>query len=305
MQGATDVDRRIQAYVVDRAIGWGLGLSAGAVLWFGVGEHSPLLVAAAVLGIVVLVGLACALLQGASGATPGKALVGLRTIRVVDGSSIGVGNALTRGLILATAGLPTAGLGLGALAWTAATDPAHQRRAWHDRITGSLVVDARRHVRPDVGDGRRDDFEEHRGLVNLTTLRLGPPPDSAPLLAPVARPIDPTPTVTRWLVSFDTGEQVAVSGLTLIGRDPQAREGESVRHVVRLGSDDLSLSKTHAQCRVASDGALVVMDRGSTNGSVLRRGEMVRDLHAGRPATLLEGDRVAFGDRVMLVARES
>jgi pSer/pThr/pTyr-binding forkhead associated (FHA) protein len=66
----------------------------------------------------------------------------------------------------------------------------------------------------------------------------------------------------------------------------------------------MSLSKTHAQFQVAPDGALVVMDRGSANGSVLIRQGVPKDLRAGRPATLLPGDEVALGDRRMTVARE-
>jgi hypothetical protein len=66
----------------------------------------------------------------------------------------------------------------------------------------------------------------------------------------------------------------------------------------------MSLSKTHAQVHVASDGALVVADRGSTNGSVLVRRGAARQLTAGLAATLLEGDRVHFGDRVMTVSRD-
>jgi pSer/pThr/pTyr-binding forkhead associated (FHA) protein len=46
------------------------------------------------------------------------------------------------------------------------------------------------------------------------------------------------------------------------------------------------------------------MDRGSTNGSILIRRGVSRELSAGRPATLLDGDRVLFGDREMRVARE-
>jgi pSer/pThr/pTyr-binding forkhead associated (FHA) protein len=67
----------------------------------------------------------------------------------------------------------------------------------------------------------------------------------------------------------------------------------------------MSLSKTHAQFHLARDGALVVMDRGSTNGSVLIRQGMTRDLTAGKPATLLNGDRVRFGDREMLVSLDT
>jgi pSer/pThr/pTyr-binding forkhead associated (FHA) protein len=65
-----------------------------------------------------------------------------------------------------------------------------------------------------------------------------------------------------------------VRGLTLVGRRPE----------------------------VVPDGALVVMDRGSTNGSILVRAGVTRRLGGGRPATLRDGDRVRFGDREMTVA---
>lgn len=108
----------------------------------------------------------------------------------------------------------------------------------------------------------------------------------------------------RWRVSFDSGESFVVEGLVLVGRRPEARQGEPVRHLVPLRSGDMSLSKTHAQLQVAADGVLVVMDRGSTNGSILVRRGVSRPLSAGKPATLLPGDLVQLGDRQMTVARE-
>ena len=86
---------------------------------------------------------------------------------------------------------------------------------------------------------------------------------------------------------------------------PKPRSGEVVRHLVPLPSEDMSLSKTHAQFQVAADGVLVVMDRGSTNGSFLVRQGVPRGLAAGKPATLVDGDLVRFGDREMTVLRES
>lgn len=47
------------------------------------------------------------------------------------------------------------------------------------------------------------------------------------------------------------------------------------------------------------------MDRGSTNGSVLIRQGVSKPLAPGKPATLVEGDTVSFGDRQMKVSRES
>jgi pSer/pThr/pTyr-binding forkhead associated (FHA) protein len=106
------------------------------------------------------------------------------------------------------------------------------------------------------------------------------------------------------VLAFDTGERVPVDGVVLVGRRPSARPGEAVRHLVALPSQDMSLSKTHAQIGVAGDGALVVMDRGSTNGSVLTRQGVSRPLSGGKPTTLLEGDLVRFGDRSMEVSRQ-
>ena len=134
----------------------------------------------------------------------------------------------------------------------------------------------------------------------------GPPP--APPAPPEGERTQPRPPDTaappvRWQVSFDTGEQFEVRGLTLVGRRPEPRPGEPVKRLVTLPSDDMSLSKTHAQFQVVPDGALVVMDRGSTNGSILIRAGVTKRLVGGKPATLRDGDKVRFGDREMTIAR--
>lgn len=113
-----------------------------------------------------------------------------------------------------------------------------------------------------------------------------------------------SPVAPRWRVVFDNGETFVVEGLALVGRRPEPRSGEQVHHLVPLTSSDMSVSKTHAQFGPAPDGVLVVMDRGSTNGSVLTRRGVSRPLAAGKPATLVDGDTVAFGDRQMVVRRE-
>ncbi|MBO0693643.1 MAG: RDD family protein [Acidimicrobiaceae bacterium] len=112
-------------------------------------------------------------------------------------------------------------------------------------------------------------------------------------------------TQTRWRVTFDTGESFVVSGLALVGRGPEPKPGEQVSHLVALSSTDMSLSKTHAQFQVVPDGTLVVMDRGSTNGTILIRQGAARSLGARKPTTLVPGDRVRFGDREMQVVREA
>ena len=271
---------------------------------------------------------------GVVGTTPGKAAVGVRAVHVGTGTPIGFGRALLRGLVLGVATIPTFGIGLATLAWTAVADPTRRRRGWHDHVAHSIVVD----LRPEPSAPEEADSGP-RHVVNLTAMRLVPAPPqpatpAAPRRAPrtpvvddptgpaAGRPAAPAPvgvpesqrTVRRspvvtptgveagWVLAFDTGEKVPVDGVVLVGRRPSARPGEAVRHLVALPSQDMSLSKTHAQIGVAGDGALVVMDRGSTNGSVLTRQGVSRPLSGGKPTTLLEGDLVRFGDRSMEVS---
>jgi hypothetical protein len=207
--------------------------------------------------------------------------------------------AMQRTLILGVATLPTFGLGVATLAWTAVMDAGGMRRGWHDLVTDAVVVD----VRP-VPEAPAVTEQPPRQIVNLTAMRLVPPTlrESAPERTVIRNRA--IPPLARWRVSFDSGETFVVEGLAVVGRRPEPRPGEEVRHVIPLRSEDMSLSKTHAQFQVAPDGVLVVMDRGSTNGSVLIREGVPKDLQAGKPTTLLPGDEVAFGDRRMTVARE-
>jgi uncharacterized RDD family membrane protein YckC len=122
-------------------------------------------------------------------------------------------------------------------------------------------------------------------------------PQPAPTRAPAAAP-------PRWRVHFDNGESFVIAGLALVGRRPEARSGEDVAHLIPLASADMSVSKTHAQFGPATDGTIVVMDRGSTNGTVLVRRGVSRQLAPGKPAALVDGDKVVYGDREMTISRE-
>ncbi len=295
--------------------------------------------------VVVLVAwLLGGILVGSTGATVGKGLTGLRVLHEATGTPIGIGAALLRSLVLGLATVPTFGLGLATLAWTAVSDPSGQRRGWHDHLTGAVVLD----IRPGPESVTVTE-PSPRHVVNLTAMRLVPaepgfaieaprpvlvppvvPSPPAPNAAtsplpiapaPVGRPADAGRTVARgahpvpaefgpgpeptWRVVFDSGETFVVAGLTLIGRSPEARRGESAERLVALPSPQMSVSKTHAQVSVAGDGVLVLLDRGSTNGTVLFRSGISKPVSPGRATTLLPGDRVRFGDREMTVIRES
>lgn len=326
------LDRRFQAFAIDRLVTWSLPGVAGALTWVAGGDEVWPVVAAVGITLVV-VWLAMAIVAGLTGSSPGKAARGLRVVHHGTGTPIGVGPALLRSLVLGLSGLPTFGIGVATLAWTAVEDRGGQRRGWHDHVASSVVVDVR--PAPEVHETGQQDAPRH--IVNLTAMRLVPappvegaapparsveqsmrrlpqgvlppsprPPERSPHDAPptTSRPPSHDPEV-RWRVRFDDGQTFPVDGTVLVGRRPEPRAGEVVSRLVPLTSADMSVSKTHAQFGPAPDGAVVVMDRGSTNGTTLVRQGVSRPLAPGRPATLVDGDTVVFGDRHMVLTSES
>lgn len=397
---AAELDRRFYAFTLDRLLSWSVDLGiALAAYHFLIARDRVWAGVLALVAGVLLVGLVYSLLLGRYGISPGKAAVGLRVVHHGTGTPIGIGPAMLRSLVLGVSAMPTFGLGVATLAWTAVMDRGGQRRGWHDHISHGIVVD----VRP-VPVEAEEAQSAPRHIVNLTAMRLVPAPQAAPVstparvsrpapsaprpsgppsaspasqaqppaLVPAAEPAAPAPTpvpaaatedaqpaakrklqvgpplvgpstprqggappagppveqpsgrhavagpaavertmirtgeegTVPWRVSFDSGGSFLVEGLALVGRRPEPRQGEPVRHLVPLRSADMSLSKTHAQFQVAPDGVLVVMDRGSTNGSILIRQGATRALTAGTPTSLVDGDQVRFGDRTMSVAHE-
>jgi uncharacterized RDD family membrane protein YckC len=305
-----DVDRRFYAFAVDRLIAWSIDVAVAVVAVRTLSDEHPLGCLAAVLAGVLVVGSIFALLQGTTGRTPGKSLAGLRLVDTGNERPIGVRRALLRAVVLGLAAVPF-GFGLAALAWTAVADRSRLRRGWHDRLVASIVVD----VRPEpVPEAAPDEGPRH--VVNLTAMRLAPAHrlvgtiEPAPARARAPRHAAPRSWVSSdsptavWEVGFDSGERVAVDTLLLIGRSPDPRLGEQGARLVSLPSADMSVSKTHLEVVVAGDGALVVTDRGSTNGSTLVRQSAPRHLSPGRATTLLEGDLVILGDRTMTIFRE-
>lgn len=336
---AADPDRRFYAWALDRLISLLVYAAAGAVAYVALIRPGHTLAGVlAILGVAVVAWLVGVLMTGLAGVTPGKSLCGLKVVDVRSGAPAGLGPAFVRQLVVGLGGYPTLGIGDATLAWIATLDRSGLRRSWHDLVAGTIVVDVRRRPEAPVAEEPAP-----KRVVNLTALRLMPAepepasasvgtpvaapaaaapaapapapaaapaatPPAAPVRTPAPAPVVPAPPTSappRWRVTFDTGESFVVEGLALVGRGPEPRPDEQAAHVVALHSSDMSLSKTHAQFSVVPDGSLVVMDRGSTNGSTLLRGGVAKPLAARQPATLLPGDRVRFGDREMSVARES
>lgn len=319
------LERRFLAWALDRTLVWVPAVAALVVLRL-VLDLSWLVCCGVAVGIIAVVSLVLAVCVGVAGVSPGKALTGLR-VWAPTGGPIGVGRALHRGLITGLAGPPTLGMAGAALAWTALHDASGRRRGWHDVRCGSVVADAR----PVEERVAEVDTPELQAVVNLTAMRLVPAP-AEPVVAPpsvrpargsspalpvppppealsspsgvsLAPPVPPAPA--QWRVRFDDGQSFVVEGPVLVGRSPSPTHGEQVRHIVPLLSNDMSVSKTHAAFGPMPEGGLAVVDRGSTNGTVLVRAGVSRALAPGRSTALLEGDVVAFGDRSMTVSREA
>ncbi|GAA1476695.1 hypothetical protein GCM10009623_11410 [Nocardioides aestuarii] len=342
---AASLDRRFYAYALDRLVAWPLLVLAAWLGWRLASDGSWLPGLVLVLGVALLVTVVLGLLVGLQGSTPGKTVVGLRVVGAESGEPLGAGPGVLRTLVLALAGLPALGLGVATLAQTAVLDPGRRRRGWHDHLTGAVVVDVRPAAErtPDAVAPVAPQQVVNLTAMRLAPAAARPAPTQAPTPTPTPTPaparraapapsepatvpvpsagsdlertqVRGLPAVGRhaappapvgWQVAFDSGEQLVVDGVALLGRRPEGRPGEAVHHLVPLRSEDMSVSKTHAQLHVSGDGSLVVTDRGSTNGSALVRSGVARQLPPGKPTTLLDGDVVRFGDRSMTVSRQS
>jgi hypothetical protein len=109
------------------------------------------------------------------------------------------------------------------------------------------------------------------------------------------------PGVSGYVLDFDTGESIAVTGLGLVGRAPTPKPDQTVIHLVAIADPTRSVSKTHLEFGLEA-GELWVMDRGSTNGSsLLPRGGEMRWIPPGQRAAVQDGDMVCFGHRFFTV----
>src|SRR5690242_1788990 len=110
-----DADRRFYAFAVDRMIAWGIDLAVAVVVSrYLISQGRAILGVLVIVATVLLVGLVFALMQGATGTTPGKSLLGLRLVRTGTGAPLGAGPGVLRTFVLGVAALPF-GFGLAAL----------------------------------------------------------------------------------------------------------------------------------------------------------------------------------------------
>ncbi|MDQ1215213.1 RDD family protein [Microbacterium arborescens] len=126
------------------------------------------------------------------------------------------------------------------------------------------------------------------------------PAAAAPAAEPPARPASASSSVVE--LTLDSGDTIAVSGGgVVLGRAPATGPDDRDVAPVPVVDHTRSISKTH-WALLRTDGRVVAVERGSTNGSVLVRGSREQALVPGQPVALRDGDTIRFGDRSAVVA---
>lgn len=94
---------------------------------------------------------------------------------------------------------------------------------------------------------------------------------------------------------FTTGQTLVVrEGTVLLGRRPEDIAAAEGAAAFALDDPDRSMSRVHAAVVFGATG-LRVVDRGSGNGTVLRRGDREDRCPEGLPVELVPGDELWFG----------
>jgi hypothetical protein len=156
------------------------------------------------------------------------------------------------------------------------------------------------------------------GLLRVATAEwstVDPDHDGDTQAGPVAeRPLPgipgqpPAPPVTARPVArleLSSGESVDVDRPVLVGRSPDAPPNGGIAPLlVRVSSPHQEISSTHLEIRPGSGadhGSAVVVDLGSTNGTLLLQpGLPPEDLKAGVPVQLIPGALLDLGDGVTI-----
>lgn len=283
-----------------------LGAAAGAGLLFlahrAVPSSDPLgtAIAGAVTGLVVTA-VIVAIRASRTGRGPGGLVTGTRVVDVEDALPAGPVRQLSR-----LRGQHPRPAGSGP--WAAATGTLTAAlRAGREPLSPAAPAlgtafgaAASAGVRP--GSAPLPGGTDHLGLdstrrsVDASTAVAGfaavPPPT-----APVA---DESVPADAAVLRFDSGALHWFRGTCVVGRNPEAEPG-----VATVAVPDLSrtLSKTHVAL-VQTDGAVLLRDLGSTNGtSVVRPDASFEDLVPGVDLLVAAGSTVRIGDHAFVVDR--
>ena len=97
------------------------------------------------------------------------------------------------------------------------------------------------------------------------------------------------------VLDLPTGESFQIVGVTLVGRNPQARASESFDETIMIGAWEKSVSKTHARISPHPEG-VTLRDRGSSNGSWVIRADGSEIQCAPQEEVVVRaGDRIRLG----------
>ena len=280
------------------------------------GETSGTAVLVAALLIAAWVGVVLLMFRNRA-AGPGMRLMRLQLVGLRNGRPLPWGALVVRELILAV--LTATVIGLVVMLVLLRGHP--RKQGWHDLVSESVVIKERALAAPQQRQTAAEPAPavtadgESGAPVSSTTPGAdragtpGPAPgpasvDSGSRLVAASdgqRPSTAPPTQPRalhsgWFAVLDDGRDVEVTGLVLLGRNPQARPGEDDAELVKVADETRTVSKTHLALSVDASG-LYVVDRGSTNGTILTRGRGDSSTcQAGEVLPAADGSIVSFGD---------
>lgn len=255
-------------------------------------------------------------------AGPGMRLLKLQLVRLRNGRPLDWRALVVRELVL---GVLTVTL-VGLVAMLVVLRGHPRRQGWHDLVADSVAIRER-------GLAPRQPKQQNSQATPAVTAEARPvpaspnapaPAGSAPAGSAPAGPATPSaapapasvalgsskptgqgsagpPPATShldrgWCAVLDDDRRLEITGLVLLGRNPQARPGEDDAELVKVADETRTVSKTHLAMGVDANG-LYVMDRGSTNGTTLTRSNGTSiPCPAGDLLSAADGSIVSFGD---------
>ncbi|MFB2554189.1 RDD family protein [Herbiconiux liangxiaofengii] len=339
--------RRVLAFVLDGVFGtilWlviVLPLMAFGVVQFSTSGSSIQFTGLSAVGLLMpslLYPLANLLMQSFLGFSPGKAIMGLRIVRLDTLSRVGLGRMLLRGLVVWGASLVFF-IGQYVVWLSPLWDSSKMSRGWHDKLAGTWVIDVKAgpnplKARPGQleldGSATDDAVTPAPPAPRAVPATFAPPPVASPSMAPAASaPIStvpgfaPEPLVTPAQTAlgddFDStrlsgsGPVSVPAGVVVFRLDsgevvPITRHGVLGRDPVAPGGDgsDLLIALQGDTLSVSKThlefgvepDGVWVSDRGSTNGSAIVRAD-------GVEYVLDPGERITVrpGDRIRVGTR--
>jgi hypothetical protein len=127
-----------------------------------------------------------------------------------------------------------------------------------------------------------------------------PGPAPAPVPVPHAAQAPPVPPATgplsrAWQLSFADGQQLTLSGVLLVGRNPATHESWLDAQTVAVVDPQKTVSKTHAAFESTTEG-IRVYDLDSTNGVIVQNEHGEQVILPGHPHLMTGSATVHLGE---------